>query len=136
MRKTFTFFFIALTIVGITTSCDLERTDSIHTTMQRGKWEITLYSDRGVDRTYNFTYYEFTFASNGIVTASKTGFNVNGTWSSGLDNSREKLLISFSNSPLDELNENWEVVYESSSEVRLKHENSSGSDDLLTFEKL
>lgn len=138
MKRIISLPLIALLIMTIAVSCDKDdNNNTIGTTMQQGKWKITLFSESGVNQTSNFTNYEFTFSSGGTVTATKAGLDVNGTWSSNNDDSREKLIMTFGVNPLDELSEDWHVLEESSTKVRLEHvSGGGGGTDLLTFEKL
>lgn len=39
-------------------------------TVSSGDWHITLYEDDGVDETYHFTGYTFTFDSSNVLTAT------------------------------------------------------------------
>lgn len=135
MRKIINLSFMALTIMAITVSCDTGSDNTISTNIQQGKWKITSFSENGVSQTGTFTNYEFTFASNGIVTAVKAGQDVNGTWSSGMDNNLEKLLMAFSNNPLDGLNKNWRVFHKSLILVKLEYVSGGGITNLLTFER-
>lgn len=110
---------------------------NVTTTAQQGNWRISFYEDDGNNETSHYTGYTFAFASNGTVTA--TGSNtVNGTFSSGNDDSQVKLYLDFGNtSPFDELNDDWHVIEMTSSLIKLEDvSGGNGGTDYLTFEKL
>lgn len=137
MRKTI--LLSLLVTVLATESCkkDSTTTPIINTTVQQSTWKITLLSLNGVDQTSHYTDYQFTYTSSGSVTATKTGSTVTGTWSSGFDDSKEKLILMFSANPFLELNEDWEVVSQSSTFVSLRHiSGGGGGTDLLNFTKI
>ena len=104
--------------------------------LSQGIWRITLYNDSGVDELYHFTGYEFTF-NNGAITAQKAGSTVTGSYSSGTDDSQQKLILNFGNTvPFDELNDDWHVVESTTTKIRLEDvSGGNGGTDLLTFEK-
>ena len=104
--------------------------------VSQGDWRITLYNDSGKDELYHFIGYTFTFNS-GIVKASKNGSIVSGTYSTGIDDSKNKMYLNFGNTvPFDELNDDWHIVEETSTKIRLQDvSGGSGETDLLTFER-
>ena len=62
---------------------------------------------------------------------------VNGTWSSGNDDSQDKLYLNFTTSPFDDLSEDWHVVEQNSSTIKLEDvSGGNGGTDYLTFEKV
>lgn len=72
--------------------------------INQGTWRVTLYNDDGTDELYHFTGYSFTFSS-GNITATKSGNSVTGTYSTGIDDSKNKLYLDFGATvPFDELN--------------------------------
>lgn len=61
---------------------------------------------------------------------------MNGTWSTGTDDSTPKFIIAFSatNGPFEEISEDWRILSITSSKMELKHVSSGdGSIDLLIF---
>ena len=50
-------------------------------TVTSGTWRITFYEDSGVDETYHFTGYNFTFGASNVLTASNGTNTYTGTWS-------------------------------------------------------
>jgi hypothetical protein len=104
---------------------------------ESGKWKISLFNDSGKDETYHFTGYEFTF-NDGRITVSKNGTTVSGTYGALRDDGKNKLALNFGAiTPFDELNDDWDIVEESKSRIRLEDvSGGNGGTDLLTFEKL
>ncbi len=102
--------------------------------LTEGSWSVSTYLDAGTDETQDFTAYTFVFQENGVVTADN-GNTTNGTWI--IQDSGDKLLLDFGTTiPLDEFNEDWEVV--SASETRIELRDISGGDgttDTLIFTK-
>ena len=106
--------------------------------VQQGKWRVTLFNDSGRDETHHFTGYEFIFNPNGAARAQKGSTIVDGSWTTGTDDSKNKLILNFgATSPFDELNEDWRILENSASKIRLEHvSGGNGGTDLLTFEKI
>lgn len=101
-----------------------------------GNWRVTLYNDSGTDELYHFNGYTFTF-SNGTVTASKNGNTITGNYSTGIDDGKKKLYLNFGNVvPFEELNDDWNIIEEASTKMRLQDISGGNNEtDLLTFEK-
>lgn len=130
-----TLFFLALT------GCKKEdnpinSSSNIKEILTSGTWRITYFFD-DKDETAHFTGFNFTFLTNGTVTASNGSSNVNGTWNTGTDDSSNKLYLTFvSNATFEELNEDWHVIEKGGNKIRLEHiSGGSGGTDYLTFEK-
>jgi hypothetical protein len=106
--------------------------------VQQGSWVITLYDDSGEDETGHFSSYLFTFDSTGTVTAVKDSISIPGTWISLTDDNINEIYLDFgSASPLNELNDDWDIIEKSSVKIRLKDVSGGNEpDDLLTFEKV
>lgn len=104
--------------------------------VNQGNWRITLYNDSGTDELYHFTGFTFTF-SNGTVTAVRNATTVTGTYSTLFDDSKNKFLLNFGSTiPFEELNDDWHIVEETSTKIRLQDvSGGNGGTDLLTFEK-
>jgi hypothetical protein len=103
-----------------------------------GSWRVTLFSEDGSNQTSNYSNYNFTFNSNGTLTAVNGSTTMNGTWATGTDDSTPKMYIYFNvaNGPFEEISEDWRILSNTSSKVELKHvSGGDGSIDLLTFEK-
>ena len=105
--------------------------------IQQGAWKVTLYNDSGKDETYHFTGYTFSFNTDGTAVATKNSVVVKGTWSTGNDDSQSKLYLNFgASNPFDELNDDWHVIEQTATKIRLEDvSGGNGGTDLLTFEK-
>ncbi len=109
---------------------------STNTTVSTGTWRISYFFD-DADETSNYAGYSFTFGPGGVVTAVRTGSTVTGTWGTGFDDSRAKLVLAFT-APNDflELNEDWHILERSDTKIRMQHiSGGNGGTDFLTFEK-
>ena len=135
----FTFLF-AITL----NSCkDDNNNNSSQTTQQlsnaiiQGNWRVTNYNDDGTDKTNQFSGYTFTFNATLTVIASGSS-TVNGTWVTGTDDSKAKLVLLFAvaSGPFEEISEDWEVVSITTTTIQLKHTSGgNGTTDYLTFTK-
>lgn len=128
-----------LIISFLATSCsDDNDAPSTKSIIQGGKWKVSLFSDNGEDRTSAFSGYEFTFNSNGQVTAMKGANTVTGTWSAGADETLNKLTLNFGLLTFTDLNHEWSFVTKSYTAFMLQYLSSAngGSTDKLFFEKI
>jgi hypothetical protein len=109
----------------------------VNSTVVTGNWRVTYYFDTDHDETASFAGYEFIFGANGVVTANKAGTTVTGTWSSGYDDSRVKLILSFTSpASFSEISDDWHVIERTNSKIRLQDvSGGNGGTDYLTFEK-
>jgi len=133
--------FLASIICFLTLSCKKEDTANTANTnianiINQGTWRVSLYSDSGSDETYYFNNFSFVF-SNGNITASHNSTVVTGTYSTIFDDNKNKLILNFGTTlPFDELNDDWHIIEESPSKIRLEDvSGGNGGIDLLTFEK-
>ncbi|MCG2419291.1 hypothetical protein K8089_09675 [Aequorivita sp. F47161] len=96
-----------------------------------GTWYVDYFFD-DYDETDNYAGYEFTFALGGTAQSVKSGVVVNGTWALVEDLKFD--LFFGTNSPLDELDEDWEILEANANFIKLKNiSGSDGSTDYLTF---
>jgi hypothetical protein len=131
--------FLVFASVFVLSACNKKDDEpSIGVIVQQGKWKITLFSEDGFNETQYFNGYEFTFTRDGIVTASKNGSSVIGSWSAGTDDRNNKLILDFNTVILfQEMNEDWRVLEKSSTKIHLEHvSGDDGEIDLLTFERI
>jgi hypothetical protein len=109
-------------------------TSDLNSVLTNGSWTILTYLDDGIDETAEFSAYSFVFDVNGVVTADN-GSNVDGTWS--VQDNGNKLLLDFGmDIPLDEFNDDWDVLLVT--ETRIELQDVSGGDgttDTLIFTK-
>jgi hypothetical protein len=110
----------------------------ISSTVQQGSWRVSLFQEDSVVETSLFNAYAFTFQSNGNITANKGSNTVTGTWSAENDDNTSKITIDFGTiSPFEELNEDWDILEQNASIIRLKHTSGgNGGVDYLNFEKI
>ena len=142
MKKASIFFVTAIISLALL-SCEKDsnaKDDTGSTTssiVSLGSWKITLFNDSGKDETSDFSGFAFTFNSNGSVTSVKNTNTVTGTWSTGIDDSQNKLILNFGTTiPFDDLNEDWDILERTLVKIRLQHiSGGNGGTDLLTFEK-
>jgi hypothetical protein len=115
----------------------------VSNTVSSGTWRITLYNDSGTIKTSNFTGYNFTFATNSILTASNGINSYSGTWSITDSNSNDDTLndlnfnIAFS-APANfaDLTDDWHIQSRTASKIEfIDVSGGNGGTDYLTFEK-
>lgn len=98
-----------------------------------GVWYVDYFFD-DYDETDNYTGYEFSFALDGTAQTVKAGVTTAGTWAL-VDDFKFDLFFG-TNSPLDELDEDWEILEATAEIIKLKHiSGSDGSTDFLTFSR-
>jgi len=146
-----TIFFLVLAGLFTFTSCSSNDDDppidqiqnQVKTNLQSGTWGITRFIDSGDDETNHFTGYNFTFGSNGTLTAANGSNTYNGTWSITDSNSNDdsqddlELVINFNlTNDFEDLNDDWDFVSQSSVKIELIDiSGGNGGTDNLTFEK-
>ena len=130
-QKIFQTAVIALFLL-LLSSCKKDSVSAnVSTTIQNGSWKISLFNDSGNDETNHFTGYSFNFGSGGAVSASNGSSSVSGSWSTGNDDSQNKLNLNFG-----ELSDDWHIISESSTKIELEDvSGGNGGTDLLTFVK-
>lgn len=113
---------------------------------ESGTWVITYFFDTDTDETNHYNGYEFTFGTDGLLTATD-GVNTHiGTWSvtddsnSSDDSSSDDDIdfnISFASpAGFEELSDDWDIISHSSSKIELIDiSGGNGGTDYLTFEK-
>jgi hypothetical protein len=112
-------------------------TAAVNNTLSSGTWRITYYWDSDHEETSSFSGYSFTFGSGNVVTASKSGTNITGTWTTASDDSKTKLVLAFASpASFAELTDDWHVFERTDTKIRLQDvSGGSGNTDYLTFEK-
>lgn len=117
----------------------------IITQAQSGTWRITSFIDSGQDETNDFNGYNFTFGSDGTLTASNGSNTETGTWSvtdsNSNDDSNDDVDFNiFFNVPdtnnFEDLNDDWDVVSHTDNRMQLRDvSGGNGGTDTLTFER-
>ena len=117
---------------------------SVTSIVASGTWKITYYFDTDKEETSNFSGYNFTFGSNGVLTATNGTLTQTGTWSVTDSNSNDDDSISdldfniafTSPATFNELTDDWEIIERTSTVIKLKDvSGGNGGTDYLTFTK-
>lgn len=121
-------------------SCDHSNgtTATLNQTMTTGTWKVTLFTDSGNDETSDFNGYTFTFNNGGVVTAVKNGSATNGTWSVNSGSGKFNIDLgpkTDANKPLGELTDDWKIISQTDTEIRLTDDNVA-SNEFLTFSRI
>jgi hypothetical protein len=97
---------------------------SVTPIVTKGNWKVNLYMDANNDKTNDFAGYSFAFNSNGGVTVSKNGSNIDGHWYE--DNVSKKVAIDLGNTDpmLINLNDSWNIDDVSSTNISLGNLNT------------
>ncbi len=115
---------------------------------QNGTWRISSYIDSGQDETSDFAGFNFTFNSNGNLSAINGDIEVNGTWSITNDSNSSDdddnnsgddtdFNIFFAAPPkFEELSDDWDIVSMSNTQIVLIDvSGGNGGTDNLVFTK-
>ncbi|WP_243398864.1 hypothetical protein [Hanstruepera neustonica] len=115
------------------------------TQAQSGTWRITSFIDSGQDETNNFTGYNFTFGTNGALSASNGNNSESGNWSVTDSNSNDDsnddidFNIMFNvpdTNDFEDLNDDWDIVSHTDNRIQLRDiSGGNGGTDTLTFER-
>lgn len=98
-----------------------------------GNWYVEYFFD-DYDKTDNYAGYEFSFALDGTSQAVKASVVTPGTWAL-VDGFKFDIFFG-TNTPLDEFDEDWEILEATAEIIKLKHiSGSDGSTDYLTFSR-
>ena len=103
--------------------------------LESGTWRVTYFFD-DLDETSNFSGYNFTFNSNGNVSVITNSDTFSGLWDAYVDDNEDTLELSFSALQLEELEDDWEIIEYTQTQIRLKDvSGGNGETDYLTFTK-
>lgn len=103
----------------------------LNTTIE-GTWRVNLYFDNNSDETSKFSGYNFTFNSNGQISATNGSNSVSGTWSQGSN----RFYINFGTTAVfSDLNDNWLLVEKTTASIKMKDDNPAKNEQ-LNFVKL
>lgn len=126
------------------TNCSSSATqNTIENNVQNGSWRITHFIDSGSDETDDFTGYNFTFNSTGVLNANNGTNNYNGTWSITDSNSNDDSLddLDFNiyfdlTNNFEDLNDDWDILTQNAAKIELIDvSGGNGGTDYLSFEK-
>jgi len=114
-------------------------------TVTSGTWRITFYEESGVNETYHFTGYNFTFGSANVLTATNGTNTYTGSWSVTNDDSNDdspsndldfNILFSSPANFADELSDDWDILSRTDTKIELVDvSGGNGGTDYLTLEK-
>lgn len=142
MKATFLLLMLSIGLFSCKKDDDSNNTTittvNLSATATTGTWRVTYYYDDNQDETSNYAGYAFTFAGGNVVTATKAGSpTVTGTWATGTDNSKVKLILSFATpATFNELSDDWHVTSRTDTKIVMTHvSGGNGGTDFLTFEK-
>ena len=101
-----------------------------------GEWEITYFFDEA-DETADFNGFVFTFNSDKTAVARRGEQEIQGSWETSGDGGVLELDLDFGDGdPLEELDEDWELVEFDGTIIRLTEEGEDSTpDEFLTFER-
>lgn len=134
MKNKTTLLFILSFVLWITIpSCKKDDNSSsgpsLSATITTGTWYISYFLESSDDHTADFSGYVFTFSPGGQLTATHSGTTSTGTWS--LDDSSNKLKLNIGSVfPLTKVSDDWLLLENSVSRIKLKDDNSARNDEL------
>ncbi len=139
----FLFFLNTASMCSSDDSSSLNNQSDVINTATSGTWKIILYNDSDVIKTSDFAGYNFTFNSNGVLSAVGVDLTIDGTWSvtdtNSSDDSIDDLDFNiFFTSPVNfaELSDDWDIVSKTATKIELIDiSGGNGGTDYLTFEK-
>jgi hypothetical protein len=109
---------------------------NINTMMTTGNWRIRQYWNVDHDETVQFRGYIFNFGVNKVITASRRGSTVTGSWSAGEVDSKNKLVFDFTTPDIFvEISNTWEVTDMTDNTLRLQVSRLNGETDWIKMEK-
>ena len=142
MKKTILFLSLAVVLFSSCQNTDDNSNTAINTTtvsntITTGSWRVTYYWDTDQEETSSFSGYSFVFGAGNVLTATKNGTAVTGTWSTLLDDSVTKLVLNFATpADFEEISDDWHVVERTATKIRLQDvSGGNGGTDYLTFER-
>lgn len=101
-----------------------------------GTWMVHLFTDSGSDETSDFAGYDFVFATDGKLTATKLGVTTTGTWATRTDDGLQKLDLNLvtTDAVLLHVNNDWVILSSSATLMELGDDNAA-SGEVLHFMK-
>lgn len=92
-----------------------------------GSWKVSYFYDDS-EKTLSYKDYVFVFKNNQTVLATKSGINVDGVWSTKIDNGGREFKIDLNTNLLHELDKDWKLFEFNNSQIRfsgaLEHDGS------------
>jgi hypothetical protein len=112
-------------VLVISCSSKKDSNTTTNVNLKEGTWRIAYYWDQK-DETANFAGYALMFADGGSLMAHKGTSVYTGTWSE----TSTKLILTFSDPLLSDLNNDWLIVEKTSGMIKLKEDNPAQDDQL------
>lgn len=107
-------------------------TNSFLEATQNERWVISKFVEEGRDLTTNYVGYTFLFAQDRKLSVENKSELSQGTWRIQRDENIPELYLQFVNNRLlEELNEDWEIVEFSSTQISLIEADDAGIDTLI-----
>ncbi|GGG06593.1 hypothetical protein GCM10011344_03820 [Dokdonia pacifica] len=125
----------------INENCECEEEDDVTflegvLTAENSVWFVSSYTEDNNDETAIFNGFEFEFNIDGTATANNSGTITNGTWAH-INNETELLLNFGTSSPLDELEDDWDIISVTETQVELQDvSGGNGGTDTLILTRL
>lgn len=136
MKKHLALLFLSAAFISSCSNDTELNADNTTSILQEGNWKVTSFIDSGQNETSHFAGHSFEFTSGGVVNVATGSANVQGSWSTGEDDSHVKLILSFSTNPHEEISDDWHVISQTSSKIELEDvSGGNGGVDYLTFER-
>jgi hypothetical protein len=129
-------YLIVVLALGTIAGCTKDETSSsVSGKISGNTWKLTYYWDKDKDETHKFSGYTFLFNADQSITANTGAGVVTGTWTFDTsDDSHDHFVISLpATEPLEDLNDDWEVIKITNAEIALKDVSGSGGTEYLTF---
>jgi hypothetical protein len=108
-------------------------TDDFIDVLTTGNWRISYYHEGDDDETIVYNGYVFTFNTNNTITITKNSSTFTGTWLFYEEDGVDIVEIDFEDDPLDDLDDDWELLEFSTTLIQLKEE---GDNEYLSFTKI
>lgn len=90
-----------------------------------GTWKITTFVHNGNDEKSFFDNYTFEFPATGTIAAKISGTTQNGTFVQKVDDSKQKVDITFNSAPLTRLNDDWHIKSSTSTDLDLEGDDNT-----------
>ena len=148
-------FILSLSLVSCSTDDDDNNPNNnaaeisqVEAAAETGTWRITSYVDSGEDETNDFNGFDFTFETNGTVTATNGVTTYAGTWSvtgdssssndddDGSNDSDLDFNISFpvaATDDFEDLNDDWDIVSYTDNTINLVDVDDDNPNDTETL---
>jgi hypothetical protein len=102
-----------------------------------GTWYVSYFEDDDDVETSDYLGFNFVFLGNGSIEVTKNSVTTTGSWSTFVDGGLNKIDLSFLNTDLDELEDDWIILEHTASVIRLKNvSGGNGETDYLNFTKI